>query len=141
MGYLCVERTIDVPLEKVWPIAGDFTKSPDPTLPIEIVVQGDETKMGVGCERKIRSGKTVFHEQLISIDPPNSYSYKMLFGSPVKYQNGKVEFMAVGKSTQINWTVNYAVKYPGTGWVFRMVTKKYYNKFIDELEKIKQQLR
>ncbi|ETA81116.1 hypothetical protein [Youngiibacter fragilis] len=48
MNYLCEERTINVPLEKVWPIASDFTKSPAPRLPIEIVNNGDPTGMGIG---------------------------------------------------------------------------------------------
>jgi hypothetical protein len=137
MGFLCIERVINVPLEKVWPIAGDFTKSPDPKLPIKIVNKGDSTKMGVGCERKIQSGKTIFHERLTSIDPPNSYSYEMLSGSPVKYQRGKVEFKSVGDSTHVKWSVEFSPKYPGTGWLFRLVTRKFYNKFIDEMERIK----
>jgi len=137
MSCLSVERTINVPLEKLWPIASDFTKSPDPALPVTIVNRGDETKMNVGCERKIQSGKTVFHERLTSIDPPNFYTYEMLSGSPAKYQRGRVEFKPVGEATHVKWSVDYAVKYWGTEWIFRMVIRKFFNKFFDEMEKIK----
>lgn len=137
MGYLCVERTINVPLEKLWPTAGDFTKSPDPSLLIKIVKKGDETRLGVGCERQIYSGKTIFHERLNSIDPPNSFSYEMLSGSPTKYQRGKVWFKAVGESTHIKWETEFAPKIPCTGWIIKLVTKRFYNKFIDEFAKIR----
>ncbi|GIM29142.1 hypothetical protein CPJCM30710_18080 [Clostridium polyendosporum] len=90
MGYICVEKIINAPLEKVWLIAGDFTKSPEPALPIEIVNKGDDTKMGVGCERKIYSGKAIFHERLEAIDPLNSITYILISGAPVKHYLGKV---------------------------------------------------
>jgi hypothetical protein len=126
-----------VPLEKVWKTAGDFTKSPNPAFSIEIVNRGDDKKMGVGCERKIQAGKTVFHERLTAIDPPNSYSYEMLSGAPVKYQRGKVELNSVGDSTNIKWSAEFSPKHPGSGWLIKLVTRRLYNKFIDELEKIK----
>ena len=130
-----VQRTVKAPLEKVWAIAGNFTKSPDPSLPTEIVQKGDESKGGIGCVRKIKMGRRTFHERLETIDPPNSYTYTMLSGGPFKTYSGKVQFTAEGDTTHIIWSVNFTAKYPGISGIINKVNIKNYNKFIDELEK------
>lgn len=137
MSYLCVERTINVPLEKVWPIASDFTKSPDPRLPIKIIKTGDTTKMGVGCERKVKIGPLIFLERLTSISLPEYYTYEILSGPPVRYEKNRVEFRQEGESTNIRWMTEFEVKYPGTSWILKMTNKSFFNRFIDELEKIR----
>ena len=136
MGTVTVERRLNIPLEKVWSVAGDFTKSPDPSLPITIIKEGEDSNR-IGCERQIKSGKTIIHERLVAIDPPNSLTYIMLSGAPVKQYLGKVTLTAEGDTTIIKWSSVFTAKVPGTGWIVKMVTKKNYNKFIDELEKIK----
>jgi len=130
-----VQRTVHAPLDKVWAIAGDFSKSPDTSLPTEIVCKGDEANGRVGCERKIKMGALLVHERLDAIDPPNSYTYSMLSGSPVKYYRGKVAFTAEGENTRIRWSVEFAPKIPGTGWLINKINIKNYKHFIDELEK------
>jgi carbon monoxide dehydrogenase subunit G len=130
-----VIRIIKAPIEKVWAAAGDFTKSPDPSLPIEIEQKGDEANGGVGCLRQIKMGGRIFRERLESIDPPHAYTYSMLSGAPIKTYSGKVELTAEGANTRIRWSVNFTPRYPGTGWIINRINIKNYNKFIDELEK------
>jgi hypothetical protein len=137
MNYLCVERTINVPLEKVWPIASDFTKSLDSKLPIRIIKAGDASKMGVGCEREVKIGPLIFHEKLTSISPTEYYTYEILSGPPAKHQKSRVEFRHLGESTNIRWMTEFDVKYPGTGWILKITNKSFFNRFIDELEKIR----
>jgi len=137
MSKLIVERTINVPLDKVWPQASDFTKSPDPKLPLTIIKTGDATKMGVGCERKVKIGLLIFHERLTYISPPDYYTYEILSGPPVKYQKNRVEFSQKDDSTNIRWMTEFKTKYPFTGWILKLTNRIYYNRFIDELERIK----
>ncbi|MBW8381588.1 MAG: SRPBCC family protein [Youngiibacter sp.] len=137
MSKLIVERTINVPLDKVWPQASDFTKSPDPKLPLTVIKTGDATKMGVGCERKVKIGLLIFHERLTSISPPDYYTYEILSGPPVKFQRNRVEFRREGESTNIRWMTEFKVRYPGSGWILKMTNKSFFNRFIDELEKIR----
>lgn len=137
MSYLCVERTINVPLEKVWPVASDFTKSPDPRLPISIIKSGDPMRMGVGCEREVKIGPLTFHERLTSIIPQDHYTYEILSGPPVRYEKNRVEFRREGELTNIRWMTEFKVRYPGSGWILKMTNKSYFNRFIDELEKIR----
>ncbi len=129
-----VQRIIHAPLEKVWRAASDFTKSPDPSCPIEIVKKGDDSAGGVGCERKIKIGRLVVHERLEAVDPPHSYTYSMLSGGPYKSYLGKVELTAEGESTRIRWATSFVSRYPGISWIINKVNIKNYNKFIDVLE-------
>lgn len=137
MNYHCVERTINVPLEKVWSIASDFTKSPDPKLPIRIIKAGDAKKMGVGCEREVKIGPLIFHEKLTSISPQEYYTYEILSGPPVRYEKNRVEFRREGEATNVRWMTEFKVKYPGLGWLLKITNKLFYSRFIDELEKIR----
>jgi hypothetical protein len=137
MSSLTAERIINAPLKKVWLAAGDFKRSPLQSLPIEIVKEGDASRHGIGCERKITSGKRVIHERLISIDPPYSYEYEMLSGIPAKRYYGKVELRTAGSSTSVKWSAEITPKYPGTGWIIRMITGRNFVKFLNELENIR----
>lgn len=137
MSLLKVERTISVPLVKVWPVAGDFTRSPDPKLPLKIIKSGDPTRMGVGCERDVKIGPLIFREKLTSISPLKYYTYEIMSGPPVKFQKNRVEFSQQGKSTAITWMTEFKVKYPFTGWILKLTNRFYFNRFIDQLENMK----
>ncbi len=133
MKSLLVERIIHVPLEKVW-AAADFTKTQGP-YPVTVEKEGDPNLYGLGCQRMIIFDKREVHERLESIDPPNSYTYKILSGSPVKFYLGKAEFIAAGDHTRIRWSGEFVPKIPGIGWIIANSTRKYINTIINEMEK------
>lgn len=137
MGNVAVYRTIKVPLKKVWAVAGDFTKSPVPSWPIEIINQGDESNLKIGCERLVKEGNKTYHERLLSVNPPYSFTYEMLSGAPLKSYLGKVMLQPEGDTTHVTWSADIEPKIPGTGWIVKLVLKKSFNRFIDELENIK----
>lgn len=136
MAFLCVQRRITVPLEKVWPAASDFTRSPAPSWTVKIIKNGDDKNFGIGSERLVKFGNAVYHERLCSVNPPHAYTYSMLFGAPVKKYMAKVEFFAEENATLIKWSLEYAPKIPFTGWIIKAITIKNYNTFLDDLEKI-----
>ncbi|MEL7603272.1 MAG: SRPBCC family protein [Bacillota bacterium] len=133
MKSLMVERTVKVPLEKVWD-AVDFTKSQGP-YPVVVEKEGDPALHGLGAQRMITFGKQKVRESLVEIDPPHSYSYSILSGSPVKSYLGKAEFIAGENGTIIKWSGEFIPIIPGIGWIVAKVTKKYIHRIIDELEK------
>lgn len=133
MGLVTVKREIKAPLEKVWAIAGDFTKSPDPSLPITIEKKGDGSNFGIGCERAIKSGRSTYRERLVAVEPLKSITYEMLSGAPVRYYLGKVEVSAEGDITCIHWSADFMPKFWGTGWIVKRFITKNLMKFVDEL--------
>ncbi len=137
MKSLLVERTIKVPLDKVW-AAVDFTKAQGP-YPVVMVKDGDPSRNGVGSQRIITFGKRRVVESLESIDPPHSYTYAIISGSPVKYYLGKAEFVSKGEFTEIRWSGEFTPKIPGIGWIIIKTTKKIVNTLIDDIEKTTKQ--
>jgi len=51
MTSFTLSRMVDLPAEKVWEIAGNFTKSPGPGVLVEVEKQGDPDAHGVGAVR------------------------------------------------------------------------------------------
>ncbi len=136
MSMIVEERTIWAPLEKVWAIAGDFTRCPVPAWPLEVINQGDASNHRIGCERLVKDGKSTYHERLEAIIPPHSLSYIMLSGAPVKRYIGKVELSPAGEYTHVRWSLDIAPKIPCTGWLVNIVARKNLIRFLDELEKV-----
>lgn len=128
-----IERIIEAPLIKVWE-AADFTKSAGP-FPMEVRNEGDPSKYGAGFVRAVNSGINTINERLISVEPMKCYTYTLAEGAPVKEDYlGKVEFTQVGDATKIIWSVKFAPKIPGTGWIFKLGIKSAVNKIINFIE-------
>jgi len=135
MPSFFITRKVDLPVEKVWEIAGDFKKSPGPGIMVEVENHGDPAAQGVGAIRTITIGKVKVRERLESIKAPESFSYKILSGAPMKDHLAKCEFIPQGASTEVRFTVEFTPKIPGIGWLVALVTKKAINRYIDEIEK------
>jgi hypothetical protein len=136
MISLVVERTVNASVENVRSVAGDFTRTLDPKKPFTAEVEGDKAKNNAGCIRRIASGGMVVRERLESADPPNSLSYVILSGVPVKDYHGKMEFRGSGSDTLILWSAMFSPKIPGTGWLIKSMMKRTFNKLLDGLEKL-----
>jgi len=139
MRTISVERIINAPLEKVWEVAGNYGASPGPSIEITVEKEGDPNVNGVGMERTIHflKQKAKIYERLESYDPPNSFSYSVLSGAPVKSYFGKAEFSAAGDATKVKWSGTFAPKIPGLGWLIGIMSLRSINDFLDELENIK----
>lgn len=135
MKSFTLTRKINAPVKKVWEVAGDFVKSPGSGIIIKVEKNGDPTNNNIGVIRIITIGKTQVRERLESINPPKSFTYKLLSGAPLKDHRAKVELIPEGSTTKILWTVEFAPKFPGSGWIVGLVTKKALNQYIDAIEK------
>ncbi len=139
MTAFTVTRKIDVPVEKVWGIAGNFHKSPGPGITVTVEKTDRSGSAGAGAERTITIGSVCVRERLLSVNAPQSFSYTILSGAPMKDHRAKVDFISRGSATEIRWAVEFTPKIPGTGWVVGIVTKKAINRLIDEIEKAARQ--
>ena len=139
MTTLTVARKLVLPVEKVWEIAGDFKKSPGPGVIVEVENHGDPTSHGVGSIRTITIGKVKVRERLESISAPNSFTYRILSGAPMKDHHAKAEFVPQGTSTEVRYTYEFTPKIIGIGWLVALMVKKTINLYIDEIEKTSRQ--
>lgn len=135
MPTFTITRKLALPSEKVWATVSDFTSAPSPEITIDVEEKGDPEANGIGAIRNIKiKGVPGVVERLEAVDAPNSITYRMLSGAPVKEYLGTVNVVAQDGATLINWDVKFIPKIPGIGWIFAMVIKKAINRYIDAIE-------
>jgi hypothetical protein len=135
MGKVVVERIINKPLDKVWEVIGDFMRSPGPSITVIPGKKGDPDLHGIGAERTIKFDRFPILERLESINPPNSLSFSIVSGAPVKSLLLEVELMAMGEATKIKWTGTFIPKSSLLGYFIPIVTRRNINMFLNELGK------
>ena len=135
MASFTFERKVNLPVEKVWSLIGDWTKAPGPDIKVEVEKEGDPNNNGVGTIRTITIGKVCVKEVLDSASPPNSFTYRILSGAPMKGYNGRANFIDSGGSTLIRWEADIKPKIPFTGPILVKVAKGAVNGLIDSVEK------
>jgi len=134
MATFTITGKLDLPSEKVWATVSDFNCAPSPAIIIEVEENGDPEANGVGAIRNINIKGAKARERLEVVNAPNSITYRMLSGAPVKEYLGTVNVVAQGGATVINWDVKLIPKIPGMGWLVGMVIKKAINRYIDAIE-------
>ena len=130
-------RTVQLPVDKVWSLIGDFTKSPGPGIRVEVEKVGDPRAGGAGTIRTITIGKVRVRELLETANPPHSFTYRILSGAPMKEYRGDVRFEPKENSTTIHWHADLKPKIPFTGRICCKAAKDAANRLIDEVEKHK----
>ena len=135
MASFTLERTINLPVEKVWDILGNFTVSPGPEIKVEVEKQGDQANNGVGTIRKLTIGNVCVKEILESANPPNSFTYRVLSGALTKEYKGKVNFKKNGEETIIHLKADIKPIIPFTSPIIIKVAKGAINSILDSLEK------
>ncbi len=134
MTTFTINRELDLPSEKAFAIISDFTRSPSPTIQVEVEKEGDDASRGVGTIRTITIGRVRVRERLESVNPPGSLTYTILSGAPVKDYLGTIDITPQETKSVINWNVRFSPKVPGTGWLGAMIAKKSINRLIREME-------
>lgn len=134
MKTITIERYIEAPLEKVWSVAADFSKAPGPTISVTVEKEGDRDRHGVGLERTVICDKLRVCERIETVEPMQSFSYRIISGSPVRSYLGKVEFKREGNATCLRWSCTFAPKIPGTGWIIASITRKVITRAMEEID-------
>jgi hypothetical protein len=134
MANFTITRKLDLPSDQVWATVSDFTRPPSPAISIEVEEKGNPEANGVGAIRNINIKGAKARERLESVNAPNSITYRMLSGAPVREYLGTVNVVAQEGGTLINWDVKFTPKIPGIGWIVEIVIRKAINRFIDAIE-------
>lgn len=134
MTTFTITRELDLPSEKAFAIISDFTRSPSPNITVKVETKGDPEANGAGTIRTITIGKVRVRERLESVTPPNSFTYTILSGAPMKDYLGSVEIAPQDNKSLVRWNVKFTPKIPGTGWLGAIVSKKTINRLLNEME-------
>lgn len=135
MASFTIIRTIDLPVEKVWSILGDFTKPPAPDIQLGVEHEGDPGRFGVGTIRKITVGKDSARQVIEAVEPRHSYAYRMIDHPLLKEYHARYELKAEKNSTVIHYHAEIKPRIPLTGGIASRKSKTAINNYFDSIEK------
>ena len=134
MTIVSIERKLNVPLNKAWPLLGDYSRSPSHAFRVILHEEGDPKDNGVGTVRSIKIGLFTIKQRLEDVEPSKYFTYSILSGPPVRKYTGKYMFIQDIDSTIIRWNADIEPKYPLIGWIIAIFAKKAVNQILDQIE-------
>lgn len=135
MASFSLERTVNIPINKLWSLLSDFTKSPCPDISVTTVEPGGPSAGGIGTIRTISIGRVRVREIIETVDPPHGFTYRILSGAPVKEYVGRAHFEDKDGRTRIRWSGDFKPKIPFTGGICCKVAKGAVVRLLDSIEK------
>lgn len=134
MITLSIKRELDISSDILWNFLGDFEHSLSPNINVKLVENGKPDSNGVGSIRIVTIGKRQFRERLENKNPPNSISYRLLSGAPVKDYTGEIYIEPIKTNTLLTWKIQFKPKILGTGWIVKIFVKRTINYIIHQIE-------
>jgi hypothetical protein len=127
-------RKTKIPLDKLWSLLSDFTGSPSPAFPVVVHEEGNPGNHGVGTIRTLTMGHISVKERLEAVTPLRAFTYRILSGSPVKQYLGKWALRQEKDFTIVCWRADFKPKFPLTGWIIAMATRRVVHQIMDQME-------
>lgn len=81
-------------------------------LPVRVEEPGPP---GIGTRRRLKMMGSWVTEEIVGWDPPTSYAYELVGGSPLSDHHGEVHVMPEGEGSRIRWAVRFKSRIPLTG--------------------------
>ncbi len=81
---------------------------------------GTPDRNGLGAVRVMRSVGTPVREEVVSWDPPRTYSYRVRNFAPLRDHLGRVTVRPADGGAAIDWCIEFRPAVPGTGALLRI---------------------
>jgi hypothetical protein len=134
MTSFTIEKRMKMAADKAWNVFSDFEHSPIAAITVSVEEKGKSDSNGIGTIRIITIGKRQFREKLESLRPPNSLTYSLLSGAPVRDYTGTINIESIRNETLITWKVQFMPKIIGTGWIVKWFSQNTINHILTEIE-------
>jgi hypothetical protein len=137
VAEVSVHKRISAPRAAVWARYADHLSWNDWARigRVRLVREGNPRPNGVGCVRVISSGGISVHEEVISFEPPERMTYRVLRGGlPIRDHLGEVRFEEDGASTLVTWRCRFQSRIPGLAFVWKAVIAAVFRRALDGLE-------
>lgn len=116
---------VNASIEQVWNVISDHEGMArwSGFSPVSVIRNGTPERNGYGAERFMHGppgiGEVV--EQVIFSDAPHRLRYRVIKGSPFVCHQGEMTLKAIGKETELLWTIRFRPRIPGIGGLFRRI--------------------
>jgi len=134
MASFTIVRKINLPLEKLWSVLGDFTRPPAPGIKLGVEKDGDPGRDGVGTVRTVTFGKDSARQVIETVKPLHSYTYQIMGHPLMKGYHAGFELTGENDSTMIHYHAEIKPTIPLTGGIACLKAKATVNKFLDLIE-------
>ena len=81
---------------------------------------GSPDRNGLGAVRVMRSVGTPVREEVVSWDPPHTYSYRVRNFAPLREHLGRVTVRPADGGAAVDWRIEFRPGVPGTGALLRL---------------------
>ena len=102
MEAFVIERKINLPLEKVWMVMGEFNQSRNHGIQVVVEKEGDPGAYGAGMIRTLTKGDVCVREILDSVNPPDSIAYRIIDNPFMDDYHGRIFFKDENGATIIS---------------------------------------
>lgn len=117
MHHVHVNCYINAPVEKVFDFITDNDRFfvGEGIKSVTMLREGKEVRHGLGAVRRIKSALT-FEEEITVFDRPRRQEYVIRKCTiPIDHDYGRLDFIARGEGTEIDWNTYFEVKVPLLG--------------------------
>ena len=120
-----VEQTVRIaaPVQVTWDVITDHDNMASwlGIGSVRRVVDGTPARDGRGSARLLKLPGVRATEQVVAFEPPTTYRYRVIHGSPFVCHQGEISLCADGDETELTWTIRFRPKVAGTGGLLRTV--------------------
>lgn len=132
-----VTRQVAGPREAVWSLYTDHLSwnAWANIGKVRLAREGSPSPNGVGCIRVISAGGISAYEEVLSFDPPERMTYRLVRGGlPIKDHLGEVCFEEAGAGlTTVTWGCRFESRIPGLGFLWRAIVAKVFRDTLESL--------
>lgn len=100
--------------------------------PVTLDREGTDHPSGVGAIRRFAIIPAV-REEIVEFIAPDTMSYTLLGGAPIRNHLGTVTFTADGDQCAITWQAQYEPTIPGTGALIDAVVQWFFRRILHRL--------
>ncbi|MCW3013537.1 MAG: hypothetical protein JWO02_629 [Solirubrobacterales bacterium] len=132
---IVLEQTTSVPPEVVFARLVDGAQWPtfSPLGSFELERPGESEPEGVGAIRVFRTGTIASREEIVERVQDRRLAYVLLSGLPIRDYRAQVDLVPAGAGTTLHWRSSFTPKFPGTGWIFRIMIRRTLTPLVDGL--------
>jgi len=87
----------------------------------------------VGEIRRFQTGRTTSVEEVVEVDPDRRLSYILLSGLPLRDYRADIELEPEADGTTIRWQSRFHPARPGTGWLYRLILRRFLQRMANGL--------
>ncbi|GAA2802985.1 SRPBCC family protein [Crossiella cryophila] len=96
-----------------------------PISSFELESEGEQGQESLGAIRVFRTkqpiGSVVSRERVVELVPDRRLGYTLLSGLPIRDYRATIDLAPTAAGTEIHWYSSFRPRFPGTGWLYRLV--------------------